>query len=79
MKKNLEVQDILNYINDDEYVVVEGINEWNVIEIGKSEYAYEIEINFEDRTQVTMTLFRDEYFESRLESFTQLVNGFWNK
>lgn len=79
MKNKLEVQDIINCIDNDEYVVVEGITEWNVYEVGKSSYAYEIEVNFEDRTQVTMTLFRDEYFERRLESFTQLVNGFWNK
>lgn len=77
MKKNLEVQDILNCIDNDEYVVIDGIDEWNVSEIVKN--IYEIEVNFEDRSQVTMTFFRDEYFERRLESFTKLVNGFWDK
>lgn len=77
MKKNLEVQDIINCIDNDEYVVIDGIDEWNVYEVGKN--IYEIEVDFEDRTQVTMTLFRDEYFERRLESFTQLVNSFWDK
>ena len=79
MKNNLEVKDILNYIDNDEYVVVEGIDEWSVFNVGKSDYAYEIEVNFEDRTQVTITIARDEYFESRLKHFTQLVNGFWDK
>lgn len=77
MKKNLEVKDIINCIDNDEYVAVEGIDEWNVFEVGKN--AYEIEVNFEDRTQATITVARDEYFERRLESFTQLVNGFWDK
>ena len=77
MKQNLEVKDIINCIDNDEYVHIEGINEWNVHEVGKD--AYEIEVNFEDYTQVTITLFRDKYFESRLKNFTQLVNNFWNK
>ena len=77
MKQNLEVKDIINCIDNDEYVHIEGIDEWNVHEVGKD--AYEIEVNFEDYTQVTVTLFRDEYFESRLENFTRLVNNFWNK
>ena len=77
MKQNLEVKDIINCIDNDEYVHIEGIDEWNVHEVGK--VAYEIEVNFEDYTQVTITLFRDEYFESRLENFTRLVNNFWNK
>lgn len=77
MKQNLEVQDIINSIDNDEYVYIEGINEWNTCEVGKD--AYEIEVNFEDYTQVTITLFRDEYFESRLENFTRLVNNYWNK
>ena len=76
MKHNLEVQDIINCIDNDEYVHIEGIDEWNVHVVGKD--AYEIEVNFEDYTQVTITLFRDEYFERRLENFTQLVNNFWN-
>ena len=77
MKNNLEVKDIINCIDNDEYVDVEGIDEWNVYKVGKG--AYEIEVNFEDYTQVTITLFRDEYFESRLENFVRLVNNFWNK
>ena len=77
MKQNLKVKDILNYIDNDEYVNVEGIDEWNVSIVGDD--AYEIEVNFEDYTQLTITLFRDEYFESRLEKFTRLVNSFWNK
>ena len=77
MKQNLEVKDIINCIDNDEYVHIEGIDEWNVHEVGK--VAYEIEVNFEDYTQVTITIFRDEYFESRLENFTRLVNNFWNK
>ena len=77
MKSNLEVKDIINCIDNDEYVYIEGIDEWNVHEVGKD--AYEIEVNFEDYTQVTITLFRDEYFESRLKNFTRLVNNFWNK
>lgn len=77
MKQNLEVQDIINSIDNDEYVHIKGINEWNTCEVGKD--AYEIEVNFEDYTQVTITLFRDEYFESRLENFTRLVNNYWNK
>ena len=56
---------------------IKGIDEWNVYVVGKN--AYEIEVNFEDYTQVTITLFRDEYFESRLKNFTRLVNNFWNK
>ena len=76
MKHNLEVQDIINCIDNDEYVHIKGIDEWNVYVVGKN--AYEIEVNFEDYTQVTITLFRDEYFERRLENFTQLVNNFWN-
>ena len=76
MKHNLEVQDIINCIDNDEYVHIEGIDEWNVCKVGEN--AYEIDVNFEDYTQVTITLFRDEYFERRLENFTQLVNNFWN-
>lgn len=77
MKTNLEVQDIINCIDNDEYVVIDGIDEWSVFEVGKN--AYEIEVNFEDRTQATITIARDEYFERRLKHFTQLVNGFWDK
>ena len=77
MKQNLKVKDILNYIDNDEYVNVECIDEWNVSIVGDN--AYEIEVNFEDYTQLTISLFRDEYFESRLEKFTRLVNSFWNK
>ena len=77
MKQNLKVKDILNYIDNDEYVDVKGIDEWNVSIVGDN--AYEIEVNFEDYTQLTISLFRDEYFESRLEKFTRLVNSFWNK
>ena len=77
MKNTLEVKDIMNYIDHDEYVHIKGIDEWNIYEVGKN--AYEIEVNFEDYTQVTITLFRDEYFENRLENFTRLVNNFWNK
>lgn len=77
MKQNLEVQDIINSIDNDEYVHIEGIDEWDVHEVGKD--AYEIDVNFEDYTQVTITLFRDEYFESRLKNFTRLVNNYWNK
>lgn len=77
MKNNLEVKDIINCIDNDEYVDVEGIDEWDVHEVGKD--AYEIDVNFEDYTQVTITLFRDEHFESRLKNFTRLVNNFWNK
>lgn len=77
MKKNLEVQNIINCIDNDEYVVIDGIDEWNVFDVGKN--IYEIEVNFEDRTQATITVARDEYFESRLKHFTQLVNGFWDK
>ena len=76
MKHNLEVQDIINCIDNDEYVHIKGIDEWNVCKVGEN--AYEIDVNFEDYTQVTITLFRDEYFERRLENFTQLVNNFWN-
>ena len=76
MKQNLKVKDILNYIDNDEYVDVKGIDEWNVYVVGKN--AYEIEVNFEDYTQVTITLFRDEYFKRRLENFVRLVNNFWN-
>ena len=76
MKHNLEVQDIINCIDNDEYVHIEGIDEWNVCKVGEN--AYEIDVNFEDYTQVTITLFRDEYFERRLEKFTQLVNNFWD-
>ena len=77
MKKNLEVQDIMNYIDNDEYAHIEGVDEWSVCSAGEN--AYDIEVNFEDRAQVAMTLFKDEHFESRLESFTKLVNDFWNK
>ena len=77
MKNNLEVKDIINCIDNGAYVEVEGIDEWNVHIVGKD--AYEIDVNFEDYTQVTITLVRDEYFESRLENFTRLVNNFWNK
>ena len=77
MKNNLEVQDIINSIDSDEYVHVEGIDEWNTYQVGKD--TYEIEVNFEDYTQVTITLFRDEYFESKLKKFTRLVNNYWNK
>ena len=77
MKNNLEVKDIINCIDNDEYVDVEGIDEWDVHEVGKD--AYEIDVNFEDYTQVTITLFRDEYFESRLKNFTRLVNNYWSK
>ena len=76
MKHNLEVQDIINCIDNDEYVHIKGIDEWNVYVVGKN--AYEIEVNFEDYTQVTITLFRDEYFKRRLENFVRLVNNFWN-
>lgn len=77
MKTNLEVKDIMNYIDNDEYTHIEGIDEWSVYKVGTN--AYEIEVNFEDRTQATITVARDEYFDSRLESFTRLVNNFWNK
>ena len=77
MKQNLKVKDILNYIDNDEYVNVKGIDEWNVSIVGDD--AYEIEVNFDDYTQVTISLFRDECFESRLEKFTRLVNSFLSK
>ena len=77
MKDNLEAQDIINYIDNDEYVHVAGIDEWVVIPVGEN--AYEVEVNFEDRTQLTISLFRDEYFHRRLTDFVQLVNNFWGK
>ena len=77
MKDKLEVKDIVNCIDNDEYVSVKGIDEWDVSKVGEN--AYQVEVNFEDYTQATITLVRDEYFESRLKNFTQLVNNFWNK
>ena len=77
MKNKLEVQDIINCIDNDEYARVEGINEWNVCEVGEN--AYEIEVLFDDYSHLEITLYKDEYFESKLERFTQLVNEFCNK
>ena len=77
MKNKLEVQDIINCIENDEYVRVEGIDEYNVCEVGEN--AYEIEVLFDDYSDIIMTLYKDEYFESKLERFMQLVNEFCNK
>lgn len=74
MKNTLEVKDIMNYIDHDEYVHVRGIDEWDVRKVGI--YAYEIEVNFDDYTQVTITLFIDEY--NKLKNFTRLVNDLLN-
>ena len=76
MKNTLEVQDIMNYIDHDEYVHIRGIDEWNIYEVGKN--AYEIEVNFDDYTQITITFFTDEYVENKLENFTRLVNSLLN-
>lgn len=77
MKNKLEVQDIINYIDNDKYVHIEGVQEWDVHKVGEN--AYEIEVLFDDYSHLEITLYKDEYFESKLERFTQLVNEFCNK